>query len=52
MPRRNAAPLYQDGDPQNGPVTNPLWFASVILQSNQLDQGITRLLRGAYARTH
>src|SRR5712691_10487280 len=43
MARRNAAPLCQDGDPQSGPVTNSLWFASVTLQPNQLDQRITPL---------
>src|SRR5712691_2812117 len=44
-PRRNAAPLCQDDDPQNGPVTNSLRFASVTLQPNQLDQRITPLAR-------
>src|SRR5712691_7529776 len=43
MARRNAAPLCQDDDPQSGPVTNSLWFASVTLQPNQLDQRITPL---------
>src|SRR5208283_4364106 len=44
MPRRNAAPLCQDDDPQSDPVTNSPRFASMILQPNQLSQRITPLV--------